>query len=256
MLFFPIVPTSFLSSCFSQIVIKGSQGGNLIKICLPYRLLSSLKREADYFVHSYGPIPNTIYIYWINVGWMCCCCLITKSGLTLRTPQTAAHQAPLSMGLSRQEHWSGSPFPPPRDLPDPGSNPHLLWLLHWQVGSSPLSHWGSPKDGCGSLKPKVMLFPPPSVLMQGGFSKIRCFWQPYPKAPVFSDLFFLTHSWPFPPGTNPAPDTALPSMPCFLWFSALNSFVLTLHALKAVWRQMGGREKTDFIHCPSRLWEK
>ena len=29
------------------------------------------------------------------------------------TPQTAAHQAPLSMGFSRQEHWSGLPFPPP-----------------------------------------------------------------------------------------------------------------------------------------------
>ena len=29
------------------------------------------------------------------------------------TPQTAAHQAPLSLGLSRQEHWSGLPFPFP-----------------------------------------------------------------------------------------------------------------------------------------------
>ena len=36
------------------------------------------------------------------------------------TPWTAAHQAPLSMGFSRQEHWSGLPFPPPGDLPDPG----------------------------------------------------------------------------------------------------------------------------------------
>ena len=31
-----------------------------------------------------------------------------------------AHQAPLSMEFSRQEYWSGLPFPPPRDLPDPG----------------------------------------------------------------------------------------------------------------------------------------
>ena len=29
------------------------------------------------------------------------------------TPETAAHQAPLSLGLSRQEHWSGLPFPSP-----------------------------------------------------------------------------------------------------------------------------------------------
>ena len=32
----------------------------------------------------------------------------------------ASYQAPLSMGFSRQEHWSGLPFPPPGDLPDPG----------------------------------------------------------------------------------------------------------------------------------------
>ena len=34
------------------------------------------------------------------------------------TPQTVAHQAPLSMGCSWQEYWSGSPFTPPGDLPD------------------------------------------------------------------------------------------------------------------------------------------
>ena len=36
------------------------------------------------------------------------------------TPWTVAHQAPLSMGFSRQEYWSGLPCPPPGDLPDPG----------------------------------------------------------------------------------------------------------------------------------------
>ena len=39
------------------------------------------------------------------------------------TPWTAAHQAPLSMGFSRQEYWSGLPFPSPEDLPDPGIEP-------------------------------------------------------------------------------------------------------------------------------------
>ena len=34
---------------------------------------------------------------------------------------TVARQAPPSMKFSRQEYWSGSPFPPPRDLPDPGT---------------------------------------------------------------------------------------------------------------------------------------
>ena len=36
------------------------------------------------------------------------------------TPWAVAYQSPLSMGFSRQEYWSGLPFPPPGDLPDPG----------------------------------------------------------------------------------------------------------------------------------------
>ena len=39
------------------------------------------------------------------------------------TPWTAAHQTPLSMGFYRQEYWSGQPFPPPGDSPDPGTKP-------------------------------------------------------------------------------------------------------------------------------------
>ena len=39
------------------------------------------------------------------------------------TQWTVAHQAPLSMGLSRQEYWSGLPFRSPGDLPDPGTEP-------------------------------------------------------------------------------------------------------------------------------------
>ena len=39
--------------------------------------------------------------------------LVTKSYLTFVTPWTVAHQASLSMGLSRQEYWSGLPFPSP-----------------------------------------------------------------------------------------------------------------------------------------------
>ena len=43
--------------------------------------------------------------------------------LLFATPWTAAHQAPLSMGFSRQEYWSGLPFPSLGDLPDPGVEP-------------------------------------------------------------------------------------------------------------------------------------
>ena len=60
------------------------------------------------------------------------------------TPWTAARQAPLSMGFSRQEYWSGLPCPPPGDLPNPGIEPGLLCLLHWQAGSLPSAPPGKP----------------------------------------------------------------------------------------------------------------
>ena len=42
---------------------------------------------------------------------------------SFETPWTVAPQAPLSMGFPRQEYWSGLPFPPPEDLPNPRIEP-------------------------------------------------------------------------------------------------------------------------------------
>ena len=65
------------------------------------------------------------------------------------TPWTVARQGPLSMGFSRQEYWSGLPFPFLHEdsfgiFPTQGSNPHVLHLLHWQAGSLPLAPPGKP----------------------------------------------------------------------------------------------------------------
>ena len=49
-------------------------------------------------------------------------CSLSRVGLFV-TPWTVAHQAPLSMKFSRQDHWRGLPFPPPEDLPDPRIKP-------------------------------------------------------------------------------------------------------------------------------------
>ena len=57
---------------------------------------------------------------------------------------TVAHQAPLSMGFSRQEYWSGSPCPPPGIVPTQRLNPHLSRLLHGQAGSLPTAPPGKP----------------------------------------------------------------------------------------------------------------
>ena len=55
-----------------------------------------------------------------------------------------AHQAPLPMGFSRQEYWSGLPCSLRRHPPNLGINPTSLGLLHWQASSLPLHHLGSP----------------------------------------------------------------------------------------------------------------
>ena len=47
-------------------------------------------------------------------------CYVLSHVCLFVTPWTVALQAPLSMGVSRQEYWSGLPCPPPADLPDPG----------------------------------------------------------------------------------------------------------------------------------------
>ena len=67
--------------------------------------------------------------------------LVAKSCLTLAIPWTVACQVPLSMGLSRQEYWSGLPFPSPGDLSNPRIDlrfpalqeddlPTELWTFH------------------------------------------------------------------------------------------------------------------------------
>ena len=62
------------------------------------------------------------------------------------TPWTVAYQAPLSMEFSRQEYWSGLPFPSPGDLPNPGIEPRSPALQADALPSEPpgkLEHfWG------------------------------------------------------------------------------------------------------------------
>ena len=62
------------------------------------------------------------------------------------TPKTVANKAPLSMGFSRPEYWSGLPCPPPGDLPNPGIKPRSPTL---QVDSLPTEPSGKPKESIG-----------------------------------------------------------------------------------------------------------
>ena len=71
-------------------------------------------------------------------------CLVTQALSRVQlfeTPWAVARQAPMPMELSRQEYWSGLPFPPPGDLPNPRIGPRFPTL---QVDSLPSEPLGKP----------------------------------------------------------------------------------------------------------------
>ena len=79
------------------------------------------------------------YIQWkINIFQPLIMC-VAQSCLTLYNLMDCSLQPSLSVEFSRQEYWSGLPFPSPRDLPDPGPNWSPLYLPHWQVCSLQLA---------------------------------------------------------------------------------------------------------------------
>ena len=71
-----------------------------------------------------------------------CCCIVTKSCLTLCDPWTITHQDPVSMGFPRQAYWNGLPFPSPGDLPYRDQN-WVSWIARRFFSTV---HWGSPSD--------------------------------------------------------------------------------------------------------------
>ena len=79
-------------------------------------------KNSFYRIYDYRrKVPGTVH------ACVCVCVLSRFSHIWLFViPWTVAHQAPLSMGFSRQEYWSGLPYPPPGDLPNPGIEPASL----------------------------------------------------------------------------------------------------------------------------------
>ena len=100
-----------------------------------FRMFSPSPKETPY---PLAVIPHCLPISWFwtttNALSVACMHVWMHSHFgrdrIFMTLWTVAHQAPLSMGFSRQEYWSGLPCPPPGDLADPGLNPCLLRLLH------------------------------------------------------------------------------------------------------------------------------
>ena len=76
----------------------------------------------------------------------CSCYCLIASGVS--GPKDCSPQAPLSMGFSSQEYWSGFPFPSPGDFPNPGIEPGFLpcrqILYHWANRKAPSTHISPP----------------------------------------------------------------------------------------------------------------
>ena len=129
---------------------------------------------------------------------------------------TVAHQAPLSMEFSRQEYWSGLPFPPPGGLPNRRVElGRLFYLLHRQVNSSPLV---PPEKQltlyfCSQSCPRIHHSPSPipagfvlSCLNHSGNSlRLLTWWPPITVSMIHifshSERLFLLIMWTLPPVT-------------------------------------------------------
>ena len=79
------------------------------------------------------------------------------------TPRTVAHQAPLSMGFSRQGYWSGLPCPPPGHLPHPGIEPSSLRFPTLAGGLLTSSTTWEALTGPSSAHHEEVPFPPPQT---------------------------------------------------------------------------------------------
>ena len=80
---------------------------------------------------------STVNVWWEPPIVIVCVCMLShfSSARLFATLWTVAHQAPLSMGFSRQEYWSGLPRPPPGDLSDSGMEPESLMFPALEAGS-------------------------------------------------------------------------------------------------------------------------
>ena len=163
--------------------VTGRRNGFLIE---PWR---QFHKKNSHYVSSHSRITEGMLLAKVRMACVLSCSVVSNSlwchGL--------ACQAPLSMGFFRQEYWSGLPFPPPGDLPDPGIEPmspmspaltsgfsttelprkSLGWSRLWQMEEK----WGQCFWGWGLLWPGTlcMLFP----LMRSMKSELVLFpWHP------------------------------------------------------------------------------
>ena len=116
---FPVLFT--LSVTITISITKTSRTQCFLRTSDLKEIFTQLKSSSESQLTGSTCVDMYVYVF--------ICLLVSRLFAALRT---VAHQAPLSMGFSWQEYWSGLPFPPPGDLHNPGTEPTSLagCLLH------------------------------------------------------------------------------------------------------------------------------
>ena len=91
-----------------------------------FLLFFSQNQPISLLPHSGIRVSQTPVLSHYSAWLHSCLCQSLSRVRLFATPWGAAHQGPLSMGFSRQEYWSGLPFPSPGYLPNPGIKPTSL----------------------------------------------------------------------------------------------------------------------------------
>ena len=97
-------------------------------------------RESKLAAKRIRVVKSGVYVLILSPMYVC----MFSPVQLFATLWTTARQAPLSMKCSRQEYWSGLPFPSPGDLPDPGIKPKSLVSPSWAGGFLPTTPPGKP----------------------------------------------------------------------------------------------------------------
>ena len=139
-------------------------------------------------------------------------------------------QAPLSMGFSRQEYWSGLLCPPPGDLPDPGIEPEFFfYFLHWQMVFV-----------CVCVC--VCVFLTTSAIWEAQSESVSpCLWAKFSLIHIFVNKVLLgcryIHSFAYVPWLFLDNNSELSSATRTLWLARLNTFNIWCFN-KVCWHQV------------------
>ena len=158
-----------------------------------------------------GPPASDLTMIPLPPSSACCMLSCFNQVRLFEAPWTVAHQAPQSMGFSRQEYWVGCHSLLQEIFPTQGSNLHLLRLLHCQGGSLPLATPGKPRTDSKSL------------LTFGSFLEV---------ASMLVSEYLLDFSWS---GPGRWPVASLSFILCRYWYNPVSEIISGLCVFAGFW---------------------